>query len=146
MLSEPVQKNSDWREMGVPIVLGCLLLAAVISLPVAMFLFTAAPTHCFMSLKNDTGEDLMIQAELYSLKKADGSPEKLVERLAQSLKPAQARRFDVSRFEARLLFTAAGASTKWGDSRVADDLWGDETMTLHLMPGGKVQESRDFGR
>jgi len=145
-LSVTVQKNSERREMGFPILLGPLILAALLSLPVAIVLFTAAPTHCFMSLKNDTGEELLVQAELYRVKKADGTPEKLVERLTQSLKPAQARIFDVSKFEARLLFTAAGASTQWADSRVADDLWGGETMTLHLMPGGTVQESRDFGR
>ena len=99
-----------------------------------------------MSLKNDTGEELIIQAELYSLKKADGTPEMLVERVAQSLKPAQARRFDVSKFEARLSFKVAGAGTKWTDSRVSDDLWPNETMTLHLLAGGKIEESRDTGR
>jgi hypothetical protein len=132
--------------MRVAWILGFLLLAAVLALPVAIYLFTHAPTHCFMSLKNDTGEELVIQAGLYRLKGADGTPEKLVERVAQSLKPAEARRFDVSKFEARLSFNAAGARTRWTDSRVADDLWPDETMTLHLLPGGKVEESRDIGR
>ena len=145
MLSETVKKDSDRREIALPLVLGSLLLAAILAIPVAMLLFTNAPTHCFMSLKNDTGEEVMFQAELYKVKGADGTPETLVERVAQPLKPSEAKRFDVSKFDARLSFNAVGAKTKWTDSKVADDLWPNETMTLHLLPGGKVGESRDVG-